>query len=91
VTCAHCGDPIARAATGRPPTYCSGRCRVAALRSRARASADPSGNRNAGTPWTIRKEFYADGPTMFVWVAERPGRREEFPRRRDAVAFARSN
>lgn len=38
--------------------------------------------------WTIRKEFYADGPTMFVWIAERDGRREEFRRRRDAAAFA---
>lgn len=42
--------------------------------------------------WTIRKEFYADGPSMFVWVAERPGgEREEFERRRDALTYAERN
>jgi hypothetical protein len=30
-----CGAPIARAATGRPRRYCSGRCRQAAARERA--------------------------------------------------------
>lgn len=38
--------------------------------------------------WTIFKEFYADGPSLFVWVAERPGHREEFNRRMDATTYA---
>lgn len=41
--------------------------------------------------WTVRKEFYADGPSMFVWVAVCPGGREEFPLRRDAIAYARTH
>ena len=48
-TCARCGEPIVRAATGRPPIYCSGRCRVAALRSRERASVGSSGSRTTRT------------------------------------------
>ena len=32
--CEFCGAPIARAATGRPRRYCSGRCRTAANRER---------------------------------------------------------
>jgi len=38
--------------------------------------------------WKIAKEFYADGPSLFVWTATKPGYRHEFARRRDAVAFA---
>ena len=41
--------------------------------------------------WTIRKEFYADGPSLFVWVCVSPGEYHEFNRRRDAVAYARSH
>ena len=33
--CEFCGAPIARAATGRPRRYCSGRCRTAANRERS--------------------------------------------------------
>ncbi len=32
--CAACGDLILRSGPGRPPLYCSGRCRVAAWRQR---------------------------------------------------------
>ncbi len=42
--CEFCGAPIARAATGRPRRYCSGRCRTAANRERstfAPAGLDP--------------------------------------------------
>jgi endogenous inhibitor of DNA gyrase (YacG/DUF329 family) len=33
-TCAECGDLILRSGPGRPPSYCSARCRVAAWRRR---------------------------------------------------------
>jgi len=34
-----CGRPLERRATGRPASYCSGKCRQAAHRARARAAA----------------------------------------------------
>jgi endogenous inhibitor of DNA gyrase (YacG/DUF329 family) len=33
-TCAECGELILRSGPGRPPMYCSDRCRVAAWRRR---------------------------------------------------------
>ena len=33
-TCAECGELILRSGPGRPPSYCSDRCRVAAWRRR---------------------------------------------------------
>jgi hypothetical protein len=33
-TCAECGELILRSGPGRPPIYCSDRCRVAAWRRR---------------------------------------------------------
>jgi hypothetical protein len=44
-----------------------------------------------GDGWVVRKEFYADGPSLFVWIAERPGERHEFRLWRDAMAFVRAN
>lgn len=35
--CKHCGDWIVLAGTGRPPSYCSARCRVAASRARKKS------------------------------------------------------
>jgi len=48
-----------------------------------------------GPEWIVYKEFYANGPTLFVWVAERkswnhPHVREEFPRKRDAIAWIKT-
>ena len=41
--------------------------------------------------WTIRKQFYADGPSLFVWTVERDDEYAEFKRRRDAVAYAQAH
>jgi hypothetical protein len=42
-TCAECGELILRSGPGRPPIYCSDKCRVAAWRHRkADGSADAS-------------------------------------------------
>ena len=39
-TCAECGELILRSGPGRPPIYCSDRCRVAAWRRR-QAAGEP--------------------------------------------------
>lgn len=38
-TCAHCGGPLDLLRSGRVPTYCSTRCRVAGNRAKAKAKA----------------------------------------------------
>jgi hypothetical protein len=43
--CAECGELILRSGPGRPPIYCSGRCRVAAWRRRQAGDLpDPPGD-----------------------------------------------
>lgn len=59
--------------------------------------AHPEGGRTQYRkgPWTIVKEHYADGPSLFVWVLYRDNvggsgtrRVDEFGRLRDAKAHA---
>lgn len=41
-------------------------------------------------PWTITKEFFADGPTLFYWIVEHesdPWLRESFRTKRRAIQF----
>ena len=51
-TCAECGELILRSGPGRPPSYCSDRCRVAAWRRRQAALTQPAANtmQNGGEP-----------------------------------------
>ena len=37
--CGYCGNVLVRAKRGPEPTFCSGRCRVASFRARARTAA----------------------------------------------------
>jgi endogenous inhibitor of DNA gyrase (YacG/DUF329 family) len=41
-TCGYCGIPVQRKATGRPPLYCSARCRLRAFHRRRAGQAAAS-------------------------------------------------
>lgn len=51
-------------------------------------TADPPRVYNVGD-WKVYKSFYANGPSLFEWVAERPGEYLTFHRRKDAIEHAR--
>lgn len=49
----------------------------------------PAGPRYESSGWVIQKSFYADGPTLFVWIVTGPrGQREEYKTLRAAKDFA---
>jgi hypothetical protein len=71
-----CGRPLEPRPTGRPARYCSGKCRQAGKRARARAAADPQFRDAAVTePPEYAPRAARHGPASVSEIVERERRR----------------